>query len=479
MTINLPREIITFNTLRMHLGLMKLNIDPDNLVYLSRYFNKNFVSLSPIRDKQDGKFMNRIRKRALERMNGGIKISNPRLFYVGSVDFMVVNNGEARNFVILETNGGSGRGLSSIAPGQTEAAFNASKLAIDLNYNMEDQVIVLIGTPVNDALLQEKILLVEFLKEKYQMEGYSVGVYNSFNFIPDIVKEDLVFVIANYNNIMDGLSYRNNHIIFKNKEIDVVIGDGVARRFPIIGAHVKYDLERVETTIVNPVYQVSDDKGDTYLAVKMAEKQLEKYRVSQLAFKKAMDPYELENEITNIIKSGRMDYIIKPLGGSGGAGIQPISPSFSLDMAQDIIEKSLYEFYKKFDARRTAFPYTIQEMADFDLINWESSKRTFDLRFYVIQRDGIFYPLGGLGRIARLPYTGKLNKEEFVVNLSGYGGVETERGVAFSDEGMKTLNLEEEDMIDMLCAACETFNCIVENYSKIVNYEGWDDLVIN
>ena len=63
---------------------------------------------------------------------------------------------------------------------------------------------------------------------------------------------------------------------------------------------------------------------------------------------------------------------------------------------------------------RNPYPYTIQEMADFSLIDWRGGKHTFDLRIYMAQKAGKIIPIGGLARIARGEYRGTLNKEEFV-----------------------------------------------------------------
>ncbi len=457
---------------------MKLKkIDENSLFYLSRYFNKNFCSLEPIRNRQDGKLINRIRRKALNKLDGGLRINDPRLFYVGCVDFMVTHSkdDDEKKFVLLETNGGSSRGLLSLSEGQIEIVFQAYKDAIDQSSDWETQKIILIGTIPQDVLFQEKILLIEFLKERYEMDGYSVEVYNSMNFDPNKSKNiDIIFIIANYPNILDQISYRNHYVIFKEVEVDVLIGDGIARRFPILSAYIKNNWDSVKTIIVNPIYQISDDKANTYLAIQQNIDFLKENRIKQLEFGKFFDPYNLEIIIEDLIKNSDKNYILKPFGGSGGVGIQPISSKFSKERAEDIMERSISEFYQKFDSRRTPFPYTIQEMADFSLIEWNNSKRTFDIRIYVIQKDGLFIPIGGEGRVAKLPYTGTLKKEEFVVNISGFGQIEIERAIPFSDDGLKTLNLSEDDLIDLFCASCKIFKIITENHKKILDYKDWD-----
>ena len=98
-------------------------------------------------------------------------------------------------------------------------------------------------------------------------------------------------------------------------------------------------------------------------------------------------------------------------------------------------------------------------MDNFDLIDWKSNKRTFDVRVYIIQKDGMFIPVGGEGRVAKADYTGGLNKEEFVVNLTGYQGVDIERGIAFSEAGLKALDISKDDLVDMFCASCTLISC--------------------
>ena len=61
-------------------------------------------------------------------------------------------------------------------------------------------------------------------------------------------------------------------------------------------------------------------------------------------------------------------------------------------------------------------------MAKFLLIDWKESQRTFDLRIYVAQQNGYIIPIGGEARIARAPFTGEYAKNEFVVNICGDWG---------------------------------------------------------
>ena len=63
----------------------------------------------------------------------------------------------------------------------------------------------------------------------------------------------------------------------------------------------------------------------------------------------------------------KQSFIIKPSGGSGGAGVMPISEFEAPSNIRKIIKESKEEFFAKFMKTRNPFPYTIQEKADFSL----------------------------------------------------------------------------------------------------------------
>ncbi len=117
-------------------------------------------------------------------------------------------------------------------------------------------------------------------------------------------------------------------------------------------------------------------------------------------------------------------------------------------------------------------------MAQFSLIDWREGKHTFDLRIYMAQKEGKIIPLGGLARIARGNYSGSLDKEEFVVNLSGFDGqIEVFRGQGISEKNAKMLNLTLEDFVNIFCIGCVLFVSITKNYQKIMNFSDWDLII--
>ncbi|HUW90155.1 MAG TPA: hypothetical protein VMV43_06495, partial [Candidatus Nanopelagicaceae bacterium] len=87
-------------------------------------------------------------------------------------------------------------------------------------------------------------------------------------------------------------------------------------------------------------------------------------------------------------------------------------------------------------------------------------------------------PIGGLARIARDRYLKGFNKEEFVVNLSGYDGrIEVNRGIGLSEENSKLLNLKSTDFTNLFCIGALIFKSMIENYNYIIQFSGWSNFL--
>jgi len=331
---------------------MSFKYDEETIVYLSRFFGKNLTSLAPLRENQDSKFVANIRKKALEKMGDAPKLQDPKLFYVGSVDYMVVKGKDQHEFVILESNGGSSRGLLSLSLDQVKIIYNAYKTAIDQSSEDKKKFVIIGSLPIDD-LFQEKIMLINYLKSRYAREGVKLNFYHSLNYPPfSKNKEDITVIISDYNNLIKNLSFENQYITFKGTKVDVAIGDGIARRFPTLSSYIKRNWKSVKTTIVNTIYHVTDDKFNTYVAISLSQDVLNKYRIHPLRFGKFFKWDQLKTSLENLISSTKRNYIIKPFGGSGGAGIQPILKDTSNEQIPEIIEKSIDEFHQKFGVQR-------------------------------------------------------------------------------------------------------------------------------
>lgn len=471
------------------LKLMSSKISDSDLelINLGKSLGLDLVSFADLRASQEDKFTDEIRIKALDIMNKNKEnvLNTTDSFYVGSIDFMVSNEPKGKSFFLLETNGGSHRGVSIITKKQQNLLYDGYLEAINQAIKRKKinlkKVFILIGVTINDELIHEKVIMIEYFRKKLKSNGYSVKIFNTENYDKNF-KAEVVFLIADYRQLSKSLSFSNKWIKYKGEKVSVLIGDGITRRFKNknFSKLIRKDFRGIESIIVNPIYKITDDKSLTYLASYFCKNLLKKYNLKYLLFTKAFNENELVDKLKFFIKEYKKSFIIKPSGGSGGAGVIPISKRENLLNIKNLVEKSKNEFFAKFRKDRDPFPYTIQEMANFSLIDWQEGKHTFDLRIYLAQRESKVIPIGGLARIARDEFIHKqnLNKQEFVVNLSGYNGqIEVERGIGFSINNSKLLNLTIEDFTNMFCIGCVLFASMVKNYYKIINFSDWEKII--
>ncbi len=469
------------------LKLMSTKITDDDLelVKLGNSLGMDLVSFAELRASQDDEFSDEIRKKALEKMEKDKEnyLKNKDSFYAGSIDFMVSDEPEGKKFFLLETNGGSHRGLSIITKKQQSLIYNgyfdAISQALKENKRKDDKVFVIVGVPVNDGLIHEKVIMIEYLRKKLKENGKKVKIFNTNNYDKHF-EAKVIFLIADYSQLYPTLSFSNMWVKYMGEKVSVLIGDGIARRLrdKKFSKLINQDFHKINSKIVNPIFKITDDKSLTYLASFFCKDILKKYNLRYLLFTKAFSEEELVNKLIYLTRKFKRSFIIKPSGGSGGVGVMPVSKDESTSDIKKIIEHSKKEFFVKFMKNRDPYPYTIQEMAKFSLINWKEEKHTFDLRIYIVQREGKVIPIGGLARIARGEYRGTLNKQEFVVNLSGFDGqIEVERGLGFSEKNCKLLNLSKDDFVDIFCIGCVIFTNIDKNYNQIINFSDWNKLI--
>jgi len=468
------------------LKLMSSKISDSDLelTILGNSLGMDLVSFAELRASQEDVFVDMVREKALEKMkkeNDNILV-NSDSFFAGSIDFMVSDELEGKKFFLLETNGGSHRGLSILTTKQQNFLYHGYLKAIlktaEKNERKDKKVFIIVGVPINDALIHEKVIMIEFFRRRLKAKNYSVKIFNRDNYDKGF-KANIVFLIADYKQISESLSFSNNWIEYNDEKVNLLIGDGIARRFndEIFNKQIEVNFHQIKTKIVNPIFKITDDKSLTYLASYYSRLSLKKYNLRHLVFTKAFDERELIDKLKFLINKYKKPFIIKPSGGSGGAGVIPISEYEKSVNIINLIEKSKKEFYDKFKENRNPYPYTIQEKANFSLINWRGGEHTFDIRIYLAQNNGIIIPIGGLGRIARGIYKNGANKEEFVVNLSGYDGqIEIDRGIGFSEASCKLLNLSIEDFVNMFCIGCVLFANIVKDYQKIMKFSQWEKI---
>jgi len=477
------------DSLSKFVKLMTKNIaDSDlELVKLGESLGLDLFSLADLRRSQEEEFTDKIRAKSLELLEkekDHVLIAND-LFFAGSIDFMVSDEPEGKKFFLLETNGGSNRGLSILTEKQQaimyDGYFRAIDQAITSNKRGDDKILVLVGVPIEDGLIHEKVIMLNYIRNRLNDRNKSVKIYNIDNFSKEF-EVDVAIIVADYKQLSTTLSFSENWVEIKDgARISVLIGDGIARRLhdDEFARLIREDFRQINSIIVNPVFRVTDDKSLTYLASYYAKDILEKYNLKYLLFTKAYDEKDLVEKIKNVLATYKRPFIIKPNGGSGGAGVVPIGPDEDPENIPRLIEQSKDEFFKKFMKNRDPYPYTVQEMAQFSLIDWMGGKHTFDIRIYMSQQEnGIITPIGGLARIARGNYHGTLDKQEFVVNLSGFDGqIEVFRGRGISTKNATVLNLTFDDLVNVFSIGCALFASMARNYQKIMDFKDWDKII--
>ncbi|MFW9948832.1 MAG: hypothetical protein ACFFKA_01745, partial [Candidatus Thorarchaeota archaeon] len=225
------------NLLTKFLKLMSTNISDDDLelIRLGDSLGLDLISFSELRASQEDNFIDRVRKEALKRLgkrNENV-VTNNYSFYAGSIDFMVSNDPEKKKFYLLETNGGSNRGLSILTKKQQALLYNgyyeSIAQAIEKEYRKNGKILVIVGVPINDGLIHEKVIMVEYLRKKIKSKGYSLKIFNFDNYNKDH-KARVVFIISDYKQLSQTLSFSNGWVLFLGERVNVLIGDGIARR---------------------------------------------------------------------------------------------------------------------------------------------------------------------------------------------------------------------------------------------------------
>jgi len=108
--------------------MMSKNItDSDlELVNLGKSLGLDLVLFADLRESQEDEFADIVRQKALEKMEKDKDhyLSNIDSFFAGSIDFMVCDEPGGKKFFLLETNGGSNRGLSILTEKQQSIMYD-------------------------------------------------------------------------------------------------------------------------------------------------------------------------------------------------------------------------------------------------------------------------------------------------------------------------------------------------------------------
>ena len=417
------------------------------------------TSVAPIRQRQDERMTQRIYRRALRITPDENLISlKGSEFFIGSVDFMVRQSPDGDlSYVVLETNGGSNRGYTALARHELDQVCNGYLEM--LRFISDPSPVIIVGHPTNDILLAEKIILTERIRTSLVERGMcqNAKIIRLKDFRGLLNDGDGLVILESYEALLPALVGSGERVILNGHPVDAIIGDGVARRHYQMGRGEHFDV-----VLANWCFNVTDDKYSTYRAVEMASDKLATFNV--YPFKSwSADTIDDLIEICNIQRD-EMELIIKPFQGSGGAGVHPIDKNTPIPL---VVEESMGEYREKFGAWRNPFPYTICEKINPQRADWRGAEHNYDIRVYVARDGNQLFAVGALFRIALEPHTGGNRKRALVVNLSGYGGLDIDRGLGISPETLKITRLSEEDLANMFAASAVLLTHIAQNYEKI------------
>jgi hypothetical protein len=419
--------------------------DLDWFIELSDLIGYKQYSLASIRARQGGALTERLRQQALERIGDPkqIEVANDN-YFLGSVDYMVRQTKDGQlGYTILETNGGSSRGLTLLASDDVERLMGG--FVEMLRFVEHESPLIVIGHPDGDVLLTEKFLIAYRLKEALESRqpGRQVRILPIQGLAHLRRADEALIVIAPHSQSALALHARDEEVYLLDRRVQMIIGDGVVAR------HHQLGRRRTDVVLANWIFPVTSDKYNTYEAVEKAREVLVPHGVYPLPFWRAWNREKLEQTCEE--KRSEVDgLIIKPFSGSGGAGVLPIMED---SLVEDMVQESLNEFHTKYGRRISPFPYTVCEKIKPWKATWRGQPHNFDIRIYVARQKDSLIPVGCLFRIAPKPDTGTYSKDSLIVNLSGYGGLAVERGLGLTRESLETVHLQEEDIVRIFAAS--------------------------
>ena len=401
---------------------------------------------SEIRARQDAELTEQLRRYALDRIGDRklIEVTDDS-FFLGSVDYMVRETPDSQlGYAVLETNGGSSRGLTLLAPPDVERLMNA--FVEMLRFLDDDEPpFIIVGHIDNDVLITEKFLTAYRLKEALEKErpGLRVRILSIDSFGKQRRSDEAVIVLSPHSQSARSLHLRDDKVYLLGRRVHLIIGDGVVKW------HHELGHRRADVVLANWIFPVTNDKYCTYEAIEQARGLLVPHGVYPLHFWRAWDQDELV-EKCEVGLSEVDGLVIKPFQGSGGAGVLPLLQDSSVP---EVVENSLGEFHAKYGHRNTPFPYTVCEKINPRKALWRGNRHNYDIRIYVARQGDTLIPVGCLFRLAPQPDKGTYSKGSLIVNLSAYGGIAVERGLGLSRESLAIVHLEEEDIVKIFAAS--------------------------
>ncbi|MGD2143470.1 MAG: hypothetical protein PVF54_03230 [Anaerolineae bacterium] len=431
------------------IGTGRLELDHlEWFIKLSKLVGFRQFGFSDIRARQDAQLTERVRQRALARIEDPqlIRVTDSS-FFLGSVDYMVRDGPDGgRAYTALETNGGSSRGLTLLAPPDVERLIRG--FVEMLRFVEADAApLLVVGYPVGDSLLTEKFLVMHRLKEALEQQQPDVKVHvvsiEEYRVRRPILEEEAVIVLAPHSQTALSLQLRGDRVYLLDRRVHLIIGDGAVAQHPRLGH------QRADVVLANWIFPVTGDKSATYDATEQARDLVTPHGMYPLRFWQAKNREMLE-QICERQRSEVDGLIIKPFRGSGGTGVLPVLADSAV---AEVVEDSLGEFKARYGHAHNPFPYTVCEKINPHKAAWRGGRHNFDIRVYVARQGDELRPVGCLFRLAPRPDKGDHSKDSLIVNLSGYGGMATQRGLGLSRESLETVGLEDEDMVKIFAAS--------------------------
>jgi hypothetical protein len=414
--------------------------DLEWFIRLGRLLGLKQFGFSDVRARQDAELTDRLRQRALARIEDPklIQVTNDN-FFLGSVDYMVREGPDGElGYTALETNGGSSRGLTLLAPPDVERLMRA--FVEMLRFVDDEPPLIIVGYPVGDSLITEKFLIIHRLKEAMERERSDTKVHvlsvQDFRVQRPLVENEAVIVLAPHSQTALSLHVKDDRVYLLDRRVHLIIGDGAVAQHPRLGH------QRADVVLANWVFPVTGDKFSTYDAIERARDLVTPHGLYPLRYWRAEGRKDLERVCEE--RCTEVDgLIIKPFRGSGGTGVLPILPDSTVE---DVVDDSLGEFRAKYGHAHSPFPYTICEKINPRKATWRGARHNYDIRVYVAREGDALAPVGCLFRLAPKPDKGDYSKDSLIVNLSGYGGMAIERGLGLTHDSLEIVHLEEEDI---------------------------------
>ena len=79
----------------------------------------------------------------------------------------------------------------------------------------DKKVFILIGVPVNDGLIHEKVIMIEYFRKKLKNNSYTVKIFNTDNY-DKLFKAEFVFLIADYRQLSSSITYSKEYLRLLN-----------------------------------------------------------------------------------------------------------------------------------------------------------------------------------------------------------------------------------------------------------------------